>query len=325
MGTLLKKTIGVCLLACLLFAGCTPNEKEQEQKEKISVAVLKGPTGVGALGLLDKNSKGETKQSYDFTVASSPDQAMAGLINGDYQIAALPTNVAAALYQKTEGDVLVAAINTLGVLYVLEQGDTLHRIQDLAGKTIYATGQGATPEYVLHYLLENNNITDVTIEYMKDHAELAAAFAAGTVEYALLPEPNVTSVLLKNSNARIALDFNKEWKAVASDSALAMGCIAVRKDFYETNPQALQVFLEEYKDSVVYVEENLQQSAALAEQYEVIPNQAAAMQAIPNCSIVFIEKEEMKEKLQGFYEILFQANPQSVGGKLPDEAFYITE
>lgn len=320
----IKRILGVCLCSCLLLTGCIQQKTTQdEETPPVSVAMLKGPTGVGALGLMDKNNKKETSQPYTISVVTGPDEAMAGLINGDYQIAALPANVAAALYQKSEGDIRVAAINTLGALYVLERGNFIQTVQDLEGKTIYATGQGATPEYVLKHILDKNGVTNVDIQFMQDHAELAGAIAAGSAEIALLPEPNVTSVLLKSPETRIALDIQEQWEKVEDDAALAMGCIAVSKDFYEQQPEALEIFIKEYRESVVYVENHLQEAAALAEQYEVISNQAAAIQAIPHCSIVFIDGEDMQNKLQGFYEILLQANPKSIGGKLPDETFYI--
>lgn len=310
---------------CMITSACSPvaqKEDKPENSKPVSVAMLKGPTGIGALELMEKNSNGKTKQNYNISLKSSPDEVTAGLINGELQIAALPSNVAAMLYEKTGGDIHVAAINTLGVLYLLERGDTIQSIQDLAGKTVYISGQGATPEYALQYLLDKNGVENVTLQFMQDHAELGAAIASGKADIALLPEPNVTAVLMQSPETRIAIDLNKEWEKLGDGSALTMGCIAVRKDFYEENPESLAMFLDEYNESVNYVNNNVKDAAALAEKFEVIPKAAVAEKAIPNCALVFITGEEMEKKLSGFYEVLYQFNPKAIGGKLPDEAFY---
>ena len=302
------------------------NPAASVDKPQVSVAFLKGPTGIGAVGLMNST---DTSNDYTFEVSSAPDEVMAKLINGGVAIAALPTNVAAAVYNKSEQEVSVAAINTLGVLHLLERGDSIQSIADLEGKTIYATGQGSTPEYVLNYILQKNNI-HATVEYMTEHAELAAAFLAGNVDIALLPEPNATAVLLKDDTLRRVLDLTEEWNKTQKtnslkDSQLAMGCIVARKDFIENNPEAFENFLKEYQDSVNYVNNNIKEAAALVEQYGIMDSAAAAEKAIPNCNIVFVSGEEMEQALTGFYHVLFEANPKSIGGALPNEDFYYTK
>ena len=334
----LKPIFSILLLITLLFnmVACSDNSStaaeqpdviENADKTPVSVAVLKGPTGIGAIQLLDAT---DLSNDYTFEISSSPDEVMAELINGGVDIAALPTNVAAAVYNKSEHEISIAAINTLGVLHILERGDTIQSISDLEGKTIYATGQGSTPEYVLNYILQKNNIENVTVEYMTEHAELAAALLAGDVNIALLPEPNVTAVLLKDNTIRQALDLTQEWDNTQKlnslqQSQLAMGCIVARKEFIENNKQAFENFLKEYENSVNYVNANVTEAAALVQQYGIMDNAAAAEKAIPNCNIVFISGEEMKNALQGFYQVLFDANPKSIGGVLPAEDFYYTE
>ena len=334
----LKPIFSILLLITLLFnmVACSDNSStaaeqpdviENADKTPVSVAVLKGPTGIGAIQLLDAT---DLSNDYTFEISSAPDEVMAELINGGVDIAALPTNVAAAVYNKSEHEISIAAINTLGVLHILERGDTIQSISDLEGKTIYATGQGSTPEYVLNYILQKNNIENVTVEYMTEHAELAAALLAGDVNIALLPEPNVTAVLLKDNTIRQALDLTQEWDNTQKlnslqQSQLAMGCIVARKEFIENNKQAFENFLKEYENSVNYVNANVTEAAALVQQYGIMDNAAVAEKAIPNCNIVFISGEEMKNALQGFYQVLFDANPKSIGGVLPDEDFYYTE
>ena len=334
-----QKSILSILLAIIFLFNITACSKEPSHTETltnptsnaettaISVAVLKGPTGIGAVKLMDST---DSSNEYTFEVSSAPDEVMAKLINGSVDIAALPTNVAAAVYNKSEQEISIAAINTLGVLHILERGNTIQSVSDLEGKTIYATGQGSTPEYVLNYILQKNNIQNVTVEYMAEHAELATALLAGDVNIALLPEPNVTAVLLKDSTIHQALDLTEEWNTTQltnslMPSQLAMGCIVARKDFIQNNTDAFENFLKEYEESVNYVNNNVSEVAELVQKYGIMDSAAVAEKAIPNCNIVFIANDEMKNALQGFYQILFEANPKSIGGALPNEDFYYTK
>ena len=293
----------------------------------INMAVLSGPTGIGAVKLMERNDNGETVNHYNFTVATDNSAVVAGLANGDYDIAAVATNVAANLYNQTSGGEQICALNTYGVLYILENGDTIQSMADLAGKTIYATGQGSTPEYALNLVLEKNGLTpgeDVEIVFAADNAEIAPLLASGEAQVALLPQPFVTSVLTQNENVRVALDLTEEWdKAVNGESGLTMGCVVVRKEFAEQNKEALDRFLDEYKQSVETVtsEEGLAHAAELAEHYNII-KAAVAEKAIPECNIVFVEGDEMQQIAGGFLQVLYDANPQAVGGQLPNDDFY---
>lgn len=319
------------------MAACAGNDDDQTStgdapKTTVNVATLMGPTGIGMTKLMDDDEKGSSANDYNFTVATSPDQIVAAISNATdpIDIAACPINLASTLYKKTNGAVQIAAINTLGVLYILENGNTINSISDLKGKTLYATGQGSTPEYILNYILEANGLTpgeDVTINYVAEHAELATMIATGKVDLAMLPEPNVTSARVQNSDLRIALDVTEEWgKATAlngdGESELVQGCIIVRKEFAENNPEALEAFLEEYKASVDYVNANVDEASTLCETYGIIPKAAVAKMAIPNCNITFVKGAEMKELAQSNLQILFDANPSSIGGAMPADDFY---
>ena len=225
----------------------TPSDEteasEPAEKVDINLAALSGPTALGMLDLLEKNDNGEAANNYNVTIATAPDEVTGKIISGELDIAAVPTNVASTLYNKTEGQLQIAALNTMGVLYVLETGDTIQSVADLAGKTIYATGQGSTPEYALNLVLEKNGLTpgeDVEIVFAADNAEIAPLLASGEAQVALLPQPFVTSVLTQNENVRVALDLTEEWdKAVNGESGLTMGCVVVRKEFAEQNKEAL--------------------------------------------------------------------------------------
>lgn len=335
-----KKLTALLLALAMIFAlaACSGNDGDQETtgdaavKATVNVATLMGPTGIGMTKLMDDDAKGDSANDYNFTVATSPDQIVAAISNATepLDIAACPINLASTLYKKTNGAIQIAAINTLGVLYILENGNTINSISDLKGKTLYATGQGSTPEYILNYILEANGLTpgeDVTINYVAEHAELATMIATGKVDLAMLPEPNVTSARVQNSDLRIALDVTEEWgKATAlkgdGESELVQGCIIVRKDFAEKNPEALKAFLEEYKSSVDYVNANVEEASVLCETYGIIPKAAVAKMAIPNCNITFVEGDEMKALAQSNLQILFDANPSSIGGAMPADDFY---
>lgn len=290
----------------------------------INMAVLSGPTGIGAVKLMERNDNGETVNHYNFTVATDNSAVVAGLANGDYDIAAVATNVAANLYNQTSGGVQICALNTYGVLYILENGDTIQSMADLAGKTIYATGQGANPEYVLNYLLTQNGLTpreDVTVEYM-DSNLLMTEMAAGTYEVCMLPVPAVTSVLMQNSDVRTALDLTEEWDKVTDEGVLTMGCVVVRTEFAQENPEAVKAFLSEYADSISYVQENVEEASQLCESYGIVAKAAVAAAAIPDCNLCCVTGGDIQSAIEPYYNVLFEANPDSIGGALPGEDFY---
>lgn len=290
----------------------------------INMAVLSGPTGIGAVKLMERNDNGETVNHYNFTVATDNSAVVAGLANGDYDIAAVATNVAANLYNQTSDGVQICALNTYGVLYILENGDTIQSMADLAGKTIYATGQGANPEYVLNYLLTQNGLTpgeDVTVEYM-DSNLLMTEMAAGTYEVCMLPVPAVTSVLMQNSDVRTALDLTEEWDKVTDEGVLTMGCVVVRTEFAQENPEAVKAFLSEYADSISYVQENVEEASQLCETYGIVAKAAVAAAAIPDCNLCCVTGGDIQSAIEPYYNVLFEANPDSIGGALPGEDFY---
>lgn len=324
--------LGLLFLALMLvLAACTPKTPTPDpvepvvQKTDFNIGALKGPTALGMLKLMEDAEAQETKHNYSFTLAGAPDEISGKLISGELDIAAVPANLAAVLYQKTEGKIKMLAVNTLGVLYVLEKGDSIESIGDLAGKTIYATGLGSTPEYALNYILRAHNLepgVDVEVIYKSEHAEVATLMAEGKVDIAMLPQPFVTTVINKGI-ARVALDLTEEWQAVSTEgSNLVMGALAVRQSFYEENEAAIKEFLQEYEASVNFTNDNVEEAAALSGKFDVIA-EAVAKTAIPACNIVYFDGEEMETMAQAFFEVLFAADPKSVGGALPDTEFYI--
>lgn len=316
-----KSVIILIIMMMVTMVACAP-----EEKVAMKVATLKGPTGMGMVQLMNQNEKSETAVDYDFTILAAPDEMIGKIISGDVDIAAVPTNLASVLYNKTEGEVQLAAVNTLGVLYVLENGEEIKSIKDLKGKKVIASGKGSTPDYIFQYLLRENGLEigkDVEVDFKIQHADVTAMLAAGDVSVALLPQPFVTTALMKNENLNIAIDITEEWKNVMdNEGELAMGCIVVRKEYAEKNKEALDKFLDEYKKSVNWVNENEEESSDLIEKYDILPNATIAKQSLPYCNIVYIDAQESKGFLQNYFEILNEFDPKSIGGKLPDEAFY---
>ena len=338
----------VLSLSAALLAGCstagdagtsetpgsssTPSDvTEMADPIDVNVMALKGPTAMGMVEFMNEADSGTiTDNNYHFNITAATDEVSAALAQGTTDIAAVPANLASVLYNNTEGGVQVLAINTLGVLYIVESGDTVHSVEDLRGKTIYASGKGNTPEAALNYVLTQNGIdpsTDVTIEWKSEQAECLSALMAEENAIAMLPQPFVTTAQAQSENLRVALDLTEEWDALQADSetpsTLVTGVVVARTTFVEEHPEVVSAFLDHYQESVGYVNSNVEESAQLVGQYEIVTAEVA-QKALPECNIVFIEGAEMKEKLSGYLSVLFEQNPQSVGGALPDDAFYFS-
>lgn len=302
----------------------TTAQPTQQTGDTVRFAVLNGPTGVGAAKLMADSDAGTTANSYNVEVFTANDQVAAGLTNGEIDIAAVASNVAANLYNKTDGGIQMLAVSGLGVLNILENGDTVHSMADLAGRTLYATGQGANPEYVLNYLLTENGVdpADVDIQW-KTGDEITTLMVSGEADLCMLPVPAATAVQLKNADVREALDLSAEWDNLQNGSHLTMTTIVARTDFIQEHPQAVENFLADYQASVDYVNGDPAAAAELVASYGITANAQIAEAAIPKCALVCITgASDMRSAIQGYYEVLYQANPDSIGGGIPDDAFY---
>lgn len=319
----MKKMIAFILMAAMMVS-FTAAFAEDEQVT-LRLGGLKGATSIGMVKLLSDAEKGETQVNYDFTMAAAADELAPLMIQGKMDVLAVPANLASVLYNKTEGKVQFAAVNTLGVVYVVEKGgETVQTVADLKGKTIYATGKGTTPEYALRYLLSMHGLDmdkDVTMEWKSEPTETVAAMKMQDNAVAMIPQPFVTVAQGQVENLRVALDLTKEWNALDNGSMFITAGLIVRKEFAEKNPEVFQAFLNEYKASTEYVNQNPAEAAQLVEYYGIV-KAAVAEKAIPHCNITYIEGEEMKTALSGYLQVLFDMNPAAVGGKLPGEDFY---
>lgn len=321
-----KKILSLLLAAALLLLpACGATAKGMSAEGPVRIAGLKGPTTMGLVNLLDMEQQGSAALDYDLQLYGTADEIVPGLIKGELDMAAIPANLAAALYQKTKGGIQVMAVNTLGVLYVVEKGDTVHNMADLAGRTILSTGKGTTPEYLLRYLLEKNGLDpdkDVKIQYCSEATEVTAQMAAAQKDaIAVLPQPYVTAAGMKDPSLRVALDLTAEWDKV-SDSQLVTGVTVVRTQYAQEHPDVVEAFLQEYAQSVRTANTDLDRTAALCEQQGVVAKAAIAKKALPACNIVCRTGDEMQKDVSAYLSVLCAADPAAVGGKLPDEGFY---
>lgn len=334
-----KRFLGIALTICTLFAsitGCgnddsTTNDPATSKTEAesytpidINIGCMKGPTGIGMIKLLSSSDKGESVNHYNYTIAGAADELSTALVKGDLDIAAVPCNLASVLYNKTEGEVVTVAINTLGVLYVVEAGVSIQNVEDLNGKTIYSTGQGTTPEYTLRFLLTSAGLDpdkDVDIQYKSEAPEVVAALTQNTDAVAMLPQPYTTVALNSNESFRIALDVTKEWEEL-NDSTVVTGVLVARKSFIEENTEAYNKFIEEYSASTQFANENVDETAALLESFDIF-KAAIAKKAIPYCNVTFIDGTDMRNKCLAYLQVLYDQNPAAVGGKLEEGMFYI--
>lgn len=339
---LLALTLGLALLC-----SCTPKPAEPTptpepvptstaeptatpapEPVEVDVAMLKGPTGLGAAKLMEDDGMNRLsgRNQYGFLPCAEPTEAVALLTKGEADIAALPTNLASTLYHKLDGGIQLLALNTYGVLYILENGDTVHSMTDLRGRTVHAYGQGANPEFVLNYLLERSGVDlgSVDVQWHSSTDEVSALVASGEADVCMLPVPAATAVLMQNGDVREALDLTQEWENAGGDGVLTMGCVVVRTEFAREHPEAVETFLEEYKASIDYMTDpaNLDHAAQLAETYGIVPKAAVAEKAIPAANLCFVTGDDMMDGIQGYYQVLYQADPASIGGSIPDGAFY---
>lgn len=325
----MKWKLFLLFMAVMLLAGGSGCGKKQEaEPAEMNVAVMTGPTAIGMVKVMSDMEAGTAGNQYKFSVYGTGDEIAAELLKGNLDAACVPCNLASILYHKSEGEIVTAAINTLGVLYLVETGTEIQSIGDLRGRTIYSTGQGTTPEYTLRYLLSSAGIDpdkDVTVEYKSEAAEVAAVLAEAENAVAMLPQPYVTAAMKQNASLRIALSVTEEWEKINSGSTVVTGVLVARKSYIEEHEEAFAEFLEEYEVSAAYAKEQIEETAEKLEHFNIF-KAAIAKTAIPFCNVTYIDGGEMKEKVLAYLQILYDQNPAAVGGTMPgEELFYIVE
>lgn len=324
----MRKVTAVALSFAMLGAlltGC--GSGKAEEKVTVKVGALKGATTLGLLPLEDKAANGEAGENYEFSMMTAADELLPMMIKGELDIALLPSNVASILYQKTNGGVTVIDINTLGVLYMVSGDSSITGVEDLAGKIIYLTGKGTTPDYVLHYILRGNGMdadSDCTLEYKSEATEVAALLAENPDAIGLLPQPFVTAACAQNDALSVILDMNAEWEKLQGEdgSRLVTGVTVVRNEFLQEHENAVATFMEEHQASAQSMNSDVENGAKLAAASGIIAKEPIALKAIPKCNITYIDGADMKQALSGYLEVLYEQNPESIGGALPGDDFY---
>lgn len=325
----IKKIMSLALVMAVALTGFGLTSCGKADPVDVKIMALKGPTAMGMVKFMDDvDAKSIDDNNYEFKIAASVDEVTPALSKGEVDIAAVPANMASVLYNNTDKNIQVLAVNTLGVLYICETGNSVKSVSDLKGKTIYASGKGATPEYSLNYILEKNGLEsgkDVKIEWKSEHSECVAALANDENAIALLPQPFVTTAQAKNPNIKVALDLTEEWDKLQENeknkSTMITGVIVANKEFVEKNPDAVEAFLKHYEESVDFVNKDNSKAAELIGKYDIVPAKVAE-KALPECNIVYMAGKEMKEKLSGYLSVLNEQNPKAIGGKLPEDDFY---
>lgn len=304
----------------------TPDDTKEPTYEPIDINIggMTGPTSMGMVKIMEDNQAGKAKNNYNFTIVGSADEITPKLISGQLDIAAVPANLASVLYNNTDKRVQLLAVNTLGVVYIVEKGEEIQSFADLKGKTIYATGRGSTPEYTLRYLLLEHGIDpdkDVNLEWKSEPAESVALLKNAESGVAMMPQPYVTIAQSQVEGLRIAIDLTEVWDELDNGSSLITGVVVVRRDFAEAHPQQIAAFLDEYKESIEYVNANVADAAQLIEKFNIFKAQVA-QKAIPYCNITFMEGKEMKDAVGGYLSVLHSQSPKAVGGSVPEDDFY---
>lgn len=326
----MKKTLALLLtFALLLLVGCNQSQEEStsapDEECIVRIAGMTGPTSIGMVGVMEKNANGQSLNKYSFTVTGSPDEITTKLARKELDIAAVPANLASVLYNNTDGEICMLAVNNLGVLYIVTKGESISSVEDLKGKTIYTTGMGTTPEYALRHILAGNNInpdSDVNIVFKSEASEVVQEAVKSDKIIAMLPQPQVTVAMGKTEGLEIALDLNKEWQKLDSEGTIVTGVLVVRKSFAQEHPQVIKNFLQEYKQSADEVNQSPSQTALLVAKHGIFENSAVIEKALPYCNIKCITGAEMKTCVNKYLGVLYEQAPKSVGGKLPEEDFF---
>lgn len=319
---LILTTVVIMLVFCI---SC--GKKSPDDDVTVRIGSLKGPTSIGLVKMMEQQENGENDNNYAFTMEATADMLLPKMIKGELDIVLIPANVASVLYNKTEGEVSVIDINTLGVLYMVSSDESIQSMKDVKGRTIYLTGKGTTPDILLQYLLEQNGIalSEVTLQYKSEATEVAAVLAANEDALGVLPQPYVTALQVKNSEIKIAVDMTKEWDALDNGSMMVTGVTVVRNEFLSKYPDLVNTFIKEHGESAAYVNENVDSAAALVEKFGIVEKKAIAKAAIPYCNVTCITKEEMVLALSGYLKVLYENDAAFIGGTLPGDDFYYCE
>lgn len=343
MKNIFIKTLSLLLTLVMLlsFAACgetnntntdndTPDTSETPAPDsalEIKIYSLNGTTALGLAQMIDSVANKTATMNYNISLHAAADTITGPIVSGECAIAALPTNAAAKLYKASQGKVKLLALNTLGVLYLLQgEGESVSSLNDLKGKTIYLPGAGSNPEFITKALLESAGlkvgedlIVDTTTYQSPD--ALQTAVVSGAAKLAVLPEPKVTVTLTKNTSVTVALDLTSEWEKINGENTLVQGCLVVNTAFAEAHPAEIAQFLKDYEASVEKISSADDEAINMIVNAGILPAAAVAKKALPKCNICFIAGEDMKTPMNTFCEKIYAQFPAAIGA-VPDDNFY---
>jgi NitT/TauT family transport system substrate-binding protein len=336
----MKKVISSILvlgLILLSLAGCSSGSKAPEttkateaaakKTEPISIKVA-APTGAPTLSMIkmikEQPALGEQVQ-VSYESIKSPDLVASRIISGEIDIAVVPTNLAATLYNKG-ADYKLAAASVWGILYVIGN-EKIESWEDLRGKEIHTMGRGLTPDILLRYLLTKNGLDpekDVKLTYMGEATELASTYIAGKSAISVIPEPALANVMLKKPDTLILLDLQKEWAKLNPDaSSYPQASLIIKNDLIEKNPEFVETFLQEYEKSIDWLASNGETAGTYSEDLQTGISKQAVINGLQRSNIYYRDSKDAKEAIDKYMKILLDYSPEVIGGKLPDEGFYL--
>lgn len=287
--------------------------------DSLRIASMKGPTSVGLASMMQQNQG-------VFTVAAAADEVSALLLQDEVDIACVPANLAATLYNKTDGAVRVIDVNTLGVLYVVTADESVDSLEALAGRTVYMTGKGTVPEYTLRALLAaaGMSMDDVDVQFKSEAAEVAALLGADENAVGILPQPYATALTLKNSDVKMTIDLTQVWEEATggSQGSVITGVTVARASFVEENSEVIDEFLARHAASALVAQSDPASITSTVVDLGIIESEAIAEAAIARCNVTCLTGEGMKSALSGYLDALYAQDPSSVGGSLPEDDFY---
>lgn len=319
----LIKIISLALVLLIAVPFTLSSCQKADSELEIKIYALSGTTAMGMAQMISNAENDTDEMNYNIEIFNAADKITNAVITGECAIAALPTNVAAKLYKKSEGGVQLLALNTLGVLYVLDTTGSINTLSDLSGKTVYIPGGGSNPEYITAALINGAGISNVTLDTTSypDPNALQVALAAGKVSIAVLPEPKVSVVTGSAQNVKVAIDLTAEWEKIYGENTLVQGCLVINKAFADEHPAEVKKFLQDYEASVNFISQGSDEAVGMVVDTGIIPKAPLVKKALPKCNLCCITGNDMKDSIGVFYEKIFALDKQSIGA-MPDDGFY---
>lgn len=291
---------------------------------QLTVAGLKGPSSIGMLRMIESEPVFGEDVETEYQIVDEPQLMIARIMSGEADIAAVPINLAAVLYNKG-APYRLGAVTGDGLLHIVSSREDIGSVEDLKGKRIYCIAQGSTPEFVLRYVLEKSGIdpdTEVELDFSFDHVAIAPQLIAGKVDLAVLPEPFVSIVASKNPAVQPVIDLQQVWAELSgTGDTYPITATLVRNSLYREHPEALKAFFAAYRESIDWANANPAEAGGLAGKYMEMPAPIIA-KAMPRLNLRYQSPREARSRVEELYQVFHGFAPASVGGTIPGDEFY---